>query len=133
MVSEILELSSRPVILSHGGFKGNCNSARNLDDALMLKVAEKGGLIGVGYWQGAICDPSPKGVIRAIRYGIDLLGVEHIALGSDYDGATSVSFDTSELVVLTQTMLDQNFSHNEIRLVMGENVKRFLLAQLPDK
>jgi len=131
MVRDVLALSERPVILSHGGFKGICDSARNLDDDLMREIARGGGLVGVGFWDGAVCDFTPKGVVRAIRYGIDLLGVDHIALGSDYDGATSVLFDASELAVLTQTMLDSGFSEDEIRKVMGGNAFRFFATWLP--
>lgn len=131
-VPEILALSQRPVILSHGGFKGICATDRNLEDALMVKVAEAGGLIGVGYWDGAVCGTSPLAIVRSIRYGIGLLGVEHIALGSDYDGAVTTQFDTAEVAVLTQTMLDEGFTEHEIRAVMGENVKRFLREQLPE-
>jgi microsomal dipeptidase-like Zn-dependent dipeptidase len=131
MVRDVLAHVQRPVILSHGGFKGHCDTPRNLDDGLMREVAAAGGIIGVGYWDGAICDPSPAGVVGAIRYGIDLLGAEHIALGSDYDGTVETTFDTSELAVLTQAMLDAGFSEAEIRAVMGGNVKRFLRAQLP--
>jgi len=132
MVEDVLELSNTPVVLSHGGVKGACDTARNLDDALMLKVADKGGLIGIGYWDAAVCDVTPRGVVTAIRYAIDLLGIDHVALGSDYDGGTAVMFDTSELAVLTDAMLQAGFTEEEIRKVMGENVKRFLLENLPD-
>ena len=131
MVEDVLAQGERPVILSHGGFRGVCDTARNLDDDVMRKIAAHGGLIGVGYWDGAVCDISPAGVVRAIRYGIDLVGLDHIALGSDYDGTTTVRFDASELAVLTQTMLDAGFSEGEIRAVMGENALRFFAAQLP--
>jgi microsomal dipeptidase-like Zn-dependent dipeptidase len=60
-----------------------------------------------------------------------LLGVDHVALGSDYDGTVTVPMDTSELAVLTDTMLIAGFSEEEIRKVMGDNVKRFLLEQFP--
>lgn len=131
MVAEVLAMTDRPVILSHGGFKGVCDTARNLADESMQAIAEHGGLIGVGFWDGAVCDPSPDGVVRAIRYGIDLVGVDHIALGSDFDGGTTVEFDAAELPVLTQTMLDRGFTESEIRQVMGDNAIRFFLAQLP--
>ncbi|MFK7976218.1 MAG: dipeptidase, partial [Halioglobus sp.] len=130
-VPEILALSSRPVILSHGGFKGACDTDRNLSDALMVEMAEAGGIIGVGYWDGAVCDATPLGIVRVIRYGIELLGLEHIALGSDYDGTVATPFDTAELAILTQTMLDEGFTEQEIRAVMGGNMQRFLLEQLP--
>lgn len=131
MVRDVLALAERPVILSHGGFKGLCDSPRNLDDALMREVAARGGIIGVGYWDATVCDDSPLGVVRAIRYGIELMGLEHIALGSDYDGTVATTFDTSELAALTQAMLDEGFTEDEIRAVMGGNMQRYLLEQLP--
>ena len=132
MVEDVLALSVTPVVLSHGGVKGACDTARNLDDSLMVKVANKGGLIGIGFWDAAVCDETPQGVVKAIRYAIDLMGVEHVALGSDYDGGTAVMFDASELAVLTDAMLQANFTENEIRMVMGDNIRRFLLENLPD-
>lgn len=131
MVSEVLALSDSPVIVSHAGVKGVCDTARNLEDSLMVDIASKGGLVGIGFWDGAVCDVTPAGVVNAIRYAIDLLGVRHVALGSDYDGATAVTFDVSELAVLTEEMLRSEFTEEEIRLVMGENIKRFLLEHLP--
>ena len=131
MVEDVLELSTAPVILSHGGFKGACDTPRNLPDELMQRIAARGGLIGVGYWDAAVCDPSPGGIVASIRYGIDLLGVDHVALGSDYDGSVAVTFDTSELAVLTETMLQAGFSETEIRKVMGDNVRKFMLENLP--
>ena len=131
MVAEVLELSTAPVILSHGGVKGNCDTARNLDDELMRDIANKGGLLGIGYWDAAVCDVTPAGIVRAIRYAIDLMGASHVALGSDYDGTVAVTFDSSELLVLTDAMLQAGFTEDEIRMVMGDNVKRFLLDNLP--
>ena len=131
MVNDVLDISDAPVILSHGGVKGLCDMSRNLEDTLMQRIAASGGLVGIGYWDGAVCDITPAGVVRSIRYAIDLLGIEHVALGSDYDGTTEVLFDTSELAILTQTMLDEGFTEAEIRAVMGENARRFFLEHLP--
>lgn len=67
----------------------------------------------------------------------DLVGIEHVALGSDYDGATTVRFDTAGLVQVTQALINAGFSEEEIRAVMGENAIRLLsrglvpLADLP--
>ena len=131
VVRDVLELTERPLIVSHTGLKGICDSPRNISDELMQRIAQRGGLIGIGYWAGAICDPSPKHVVRTLRYAIDLLGVEHVALGSDYDGAVEVAFDSRDLEQLTGEMLKQGVSEYEIRRVMGENMRDFLLAQLP--
>ena len=132
VVSDVLEITNRPLVISHTGMYGVCASPRNIPDPLMKKIAEKGGLISIGYWD-AVCDISPAGVVRTIRYAIDLLGEDHVALGSDYDGSTEVSFDTSELAVLTETMLKNEFTETEIRKVMGENSIRFLQQYLPEK
>lgn len=132
MVEDVLAMTSRPVILSHGGVKGACDTARNFDDELMVRMAEAGGILGVGYWDAAVCDFTPAGVVRAMRIAIDLMGVEHVALGSDYDGAVEVMFDTSELAALTHEMLEAGFTEDEIRAVMGGNVQRFLLDNLPN-
>mgnify|MGYP001823647763 FL=1 len=132
MVEDVLDLTTAPVMLSHGGVKGACDTPRNLPDALMQRIVASGGVVGIGYWDAAICDASPDGIVKSIRYAVDLLGVDHVALGSDYDGATTVPFDTSELAILTETMLRTGFSEEEIRKVMGENARRFLLENLPD-
>jgi len=132
VVEDVLARSSAPLIVSHTGFYGHCQSHRNISDDLMLRIAAGGGLIGVGYWDAAVCDASPAGIVAAIRYGIDLVGEDHVALGSDYDGSIGAPFDISELSVLTDEMLKANFTETEIRKVMGGNMVRFLRANLPE-
>lgn len=132
VVEDVLERTNTPLIVSHTGFYGHCESARNISDELMLRIAAGGGIIGVGYWDAAVCDATPKGIVSAIRYGIDLVGEDHVALGSDFDGAVAAPFDTSELAALTQEMLNQNFTETEIRKAMGENMMRYLATNLPD-
>jgi len=130
-VREVLTLTTRPLVVSHTGFQGHCPTPRNIDDALMRDIAAAGGLIGVGFWDAAVCDVSPAGIAAAISYGVALVGEDHIALGSDYDGATTVPFDVSELAVLTDTLLKAGMAESTIRKVMGGNLSRFLLQNLP--
>lgn len=132
VVDDVLQLATRPIVVSHTGVRGACDSPRNLSDAHMRAIAEKGGLIGIGFWPGAVCDSTPKGVAKSLRYAIDLVGVDHVALGSDYDGATSVKFDASESAALIEAMLNAGFSEDEIRKVAGENVLRLLATLLPE-
>lgn len=132
MVSDVLQVATKPPVVSHTGVRGTCNSARNLSDDTMKAIAAKGGLIGIGYWKGAVCDDTPAGVAKAIRYAVDLVGEDHVALGSDYDGSTTVTFDTSESAVLVAAMLDAGLSAEQVRKVTGGNALRFLEANLPD-
>lgn len=134
-VKDVLALSDRPVILSHTGIHGVCGSARNISDELMLEIAKRGGVIGIGYWTAATCeaDPikAPGAIVDHLRYAIDLLGVEHVSLGSDYDGSVDMPFDVSEIPVLTHVMLKRGFTEVEIRTIMGGNIIRILSEQLP--
>lgn len=127
-VAEVLARARRPVVSSHGGVQAVCKVNRNLSDDEIRAVARTGGLIGIGYWDAAVCDTSPRSIARAIRHVRDLVGIDHVGLGSDYDGATTVRFDTSKLVQITQALLDEGFSPEEIRAVMGGNALRVIRA-----
>jgi membrane dipeptidase len=129
-VTEILAMSRRPVVSSHGGVQATCKVNRNLSDEHIRGVAKTGGVIGIGYWEGAICDTSPASISAAMKHVRDLVGIQHVALGSDYDGATTVRFDTSKLVQVTQALMTAGFSEAEIRAVMGENAVRMIKAGL---
>ncbi len=127
-VGEVLAMATRPVVSSHGGVQATCKVNRNLTDAEIEGVAKTGGVVGIGYWEGAACDTSPTAIAKAIGHVRDLVGIEYVALGSDYDGATTVRFDTSGLVQVTQALMDAGFNEAEIRAVMGENALRVIRA-----
>lgn len=129
-VAEVLAMARRPVVSSHGGVQATCDVNRNLSDEEIRGVAATGGVIAIGYWEGAVCDTSPRAIARAMKHVRDLVGVEHVALGSDYDGATTVRFDTAGLAHVTQALMEAGFSEAEIRAAMGENALRVLRAGL---
>ncbi|PZQ23917.1 MAG: peptidase M19 [Sphingopyxis macrogoltabida] len=129
-VADILKMARRPVVSSHGGVQATCKVNRNLSDDQIRAVAATGGLIGIGYWDAAVCDTSPASIARAMKHVRDLVGIRHVALGSDYDGATTVRFDTSKLAQVTQALIDAGFTDDEIRAVMGGNAIRVLSAGL---
>lgn len=129
-VAELLAMAKRPVVSSHGGVQATCKVNRNLTDDEVRGVAKTGGVVGIGYWDGALCDTSPRAAAKAMKHVRDLVGIQHVALGSDYDGATTVRFDTSQLVQVTQALLDEGFSEAEIRAVMGGNALRVIRAGL---
>lgn len=127
-VADILAMARRPVVSSHGGVQATCKVNRNLSDAEIRGVARTGGVIGIGFWDAAVCGTSPRDTARAMKHVRDLVGIEHVALGSDYDGATTVRFDASQLVQVTQALLDEGFTHEEVRAAMGGNALRVLRA-----
>lgn len=129
---EALKIVTRPVIISHTGVKGTCNNTRNLSDEQLKAVAAKGGLVGIGFWDTAVCGTDARSIARAFRYAANLIGVERLALGSDFDGSVAVPFDASGLVLLTDALLQEGFSDTEIANIMGGNALRFFAANLPE-
>ncbi len=132
VVRDVLELTDTPLVVSHGGVHGHCPVKRNLPDALMQQIAATGGVVGIGFWSEVTCgDFSPEGVARMIIAAIDIIGEDHVALGSDFDGAVETAFDASEMAALTQALRAQNVPDDQIRKVMGKNMLRVLSARLP--
>jgi membrane dipeptidase len=130
-IDEALGLVTHPTVFSHGGVRGTCDNQRNLSDEHIRRIAAGGGVVGIGYWETAVCGRTPADIARAITYVVRLVGADHAGLGSDYDGGTTVGFDTSELEALTQAMIDEGLLDSEIRKVLGDNVLRVLSRNLP--
>jgi len=129
---DVTSLATKPVVVSHTGVKGVCDNNRNLSDDQLRAVAATGGVIGVGFWDVATCGKDAKAIAKAIRYTVGVVGAEHVALGSDFDGAVTEPFDSSGLALITEGLLQQGMSEHDIRLVMGENVARVLAQVLPE-
>ncbi|MEO5707350.1 MAG: dipeptidase [Alteraurantiacibacter sp.] len=129
-VADVLALARRPVVSSHGGVQATCPGNRNLTDEEIRGVAATGGVIGIGYWDSAVCDISPAGIVRAMAHVRDLVGIEYVALGSDFDGTVTTRFDTSQLAQITQALMQAGFSEAEIRAVLGGNALRVIAAGL---
>jgi membrane dipeptidase len=129
-VADILKMAKRPVVSSHGGVQAVCGVNRNLTDTEIKGVAATGGVIGLGYWDGAMCDTDPATVAKAAKHVRDLVGIDYVALGGDFDGAVTTRFDTSGIVQITQALMDAGFNEAEIRAVMGLNALRVIKAGL---
>jgi membrane dipeptidase len=132
-VGEILAVAKRPVVSSHGGVQATCKVNRNLTDDEIRGVARTGGVVGIGYWDAAICSTDPRAIAKAMRHVRDLVGIDHVGLGSDFDGATTTPFDTAGLAHVTQALIDEGFTDADIAKVMGGNVLRVLKAVLPPR
>lgn len=128
---DVTAIATRPLLVSHTGVKGTCNNPRNLSDDELRAVARTGGVIGIGVWDTATCGKDAGATARAIRYAVKIVGIDHVALGSDFDGGTTTPFDASGWPLLTEALLKEGFSEEEIRKVMGENTVRVLMETLP--
>lgn len=126
VVSDVLAMARRPVVSSHGGVQATCKVNRNLSDEQIRGIAATGGMVGIGYWDAAVCGTGPEAVANAILHVKQVAGIDHVGLGSDFDGAVTTGFDTSKLAHLTQALADRGLTDEEIAKVMGGNVLRVL-------
>lgn len=130
-INDVLKVATRPLLVSHTGVRGTCDNTRNLSDDQLKRISDAAGVVGIGFWDTATCGKDAKAIAKAIRHAVDVMGVDHVALGSDFDGAIAAPFDTTGLVQITDALLQEKFSEAEIRKIMGENIVRTMQFFLP--
>jgi len=130
---EAIELSTAPVVFSHGNIFACCPHWRNLTDDQLLALRDHGGAIGVAFYPRFIDqDPERQTLSRLvdhIEYVCDYIGHDHIAFGADYDGIggqVAIPPSHADLPSLTQAMLDRGFSESTIIKFWGGNFLRIL-------
>lgn len=124
--ADVMRVATRPVVVSHGGVKGTCNTNRNLTDDELRALAANGGVIGIGYWDAAVCAATPAATAKAIVYAARVAGIDHVALGSDFDGSVTTGFDTAHVSAVTQALLDAGMTEADIAKVIGGNAVRLI-------
>lgn len=132
VVADVLAMTDVPIVISHTGIYSHCQTPRNIPDDLMVQIAATGGVIGMGFWDAAVCDISPDGIAAAIKAAVDLVGEDHVSYGSDFDGSVATSFDASQMALLTDAMLRAGLTEGQIRKIAGENMLRVLRERLAD-
>ncbi|NQZ95518.1 MAG: dipeptidase [Myxococcales bacterium] len=130
-IRDVLRIATRPTLVSHTGVRATCDNPRNLSDDQIRGIARGGGVIGIGYFDLAVCGREPRHIVSAIRHVIDLVGDDHVALGSDFDGGVVTALDATGHIHVTQRMLDEGLSPSTIRKVLGENTLRVMAQLLP--
>ena len=128
---DAMGLVTRPVVISHAGVRGTCDNVRNLSDDQLRAVERTGGVVGIGFWETATCGRDAHAVARAIQHAVRVAGIDHVGLGSDFDGAVTAPFDATGLVTITDALLSAGLSEEHVRAVMGGNILRLLRTVLP--
>ncbi|NLA05661.1 MAG: membrane dipeptidase [Firmicutes bacterium] len=133
---EALELAAYPPLVSHANIKNICAHPRNLSDEQLKALASRGGVIGMSFYPRFITGGEEAGLDQLIDhfiYAADLIGVEHIAFGSDFDGidrtVTGIE-DAASYQNLPEALEKRGFRPREIELIARGNVERLLQANL---
>jgi membrane dipeptidase len=134
-LDDILELSKKPVIVSHTASNYVCSHPRNLTDIQIRKIAESGGLVGISFVGEFIGGRSLHNLVEHVRHILDIGGKNVLCLGSDFDGmGDSDVIDGLENVGdysnLANTLIDSGVSQDEIDGIFWDNASRFLRNSL---
>ena len=130
-IDDVLSLAARPVVASHTGVRAAAPGIRNLPDDQVRGIAATGGLVGIGFWPVACGGEDVSAIARSIGAAIELAGIDHVGLGSDFDGAVPTPFDATGMPLLTEALLADGLSEADIAAVMGGNAVRVLAGALP--
>ena len=128
---DALELSKVPIVCSHSSARALCDHPRNLTDDQMRALAKAGGVAQTTVYSGFLRKDGEATIIDAIEHlchAAKIMGVEHVGLGTDFDGDGGVPglANASEIINFTRHLLRRQFSEHDIRLIMGGNFLRLI-------
>ena len=126
---DALELSKVPIVCSHSSARALCDHPRNLTDDQMRALAKADGVAQITVYNGFLRTDGQATIIDAIDHlchAAKIMGVEHVGLGTDFDGDGGVPglANASEIINFTRHLLRRQFSEEDIRLIMGGNFLR---------
>ncbi|MDK2824048.1 MAG: rane dipeptidase [Clostridia bacterium] len=137
---DVIEITNKPIIASHSCCKSLASHVRNLSDEQLKALARVGGVIGINFYPKFLNDNPYKAsiddVVRHIVYASEIMGPEHVGLGSDFDGIDSTPDgleDVTKINMLIPKLEKAGFSSSDIANIMGNNFLRVLKKVLPNE
>ena len=134
---DALELSELPIVCSHSSCRALCDHPRNLTDEQMRALAAKGGVMQVTMYNGFLVKDDEATVLDALRHlehAIEVMGIDHVGIGTDFDGDGGVRgmANAAELINFTRLLLSRQFSEQDIEKIWGGNFLR-VMSQVQSK
>ena len=128
---DALELSQTPIVCSHSSCRALCDHPRNLTDDQMRALAAKGGVMQVTLYNGFLVNDGQATIedaMRHLQHAIDIMGIDHVGLGTDFDGDGGIIglASSSELTNFTRQLLKRQFSEQDIQKIWGGNFLRVM-------
>lgn len=129
-IEDVFAITNGPVIISHTGIQAVCDNNRNLSDEYLDEIGRRNGLVGIGLWETAVCGKDAQATAKNIKYAVDRIGVDKVALGSDFDGAIETHFDVTGLPLVVVELHKLGFNKDDVNKIMGGNVRDYFLRNL---
>lgn len=123
---DVIELAKNPVVASHSNSRAVCSHPRNMTDDMIAALADKGGVMGMNFAPSFIHPDlaTVRGLVDHIDHIVDVVGPEHVGLGSDFDGIPYAPIgleDASKMPAITEELLRRGYSVGDIKKILGEN------------
>ena len=128
---DVLSASKHPVVASHSSARELCDHPRNLNDEQLQAIAAKGGVVQITLYNGFLKEVGEATIIDAIRHinhAVKVMGIDHVGIGTDFDGDGGITgcASASELINLTRALLKEGYSEEEIEKIWGGNFLRVM-------
>jgi membrane dipeptidase len=125
---DVLEVSKDPVVDSHACCRELCNKTRNLTDEMIKALAEQDGVIGISFVKGHLSEDAEKAnvetVVDHVEHVVNIVGVNHVGIGSDFDGGGLALQDATKMPEITMELVRRGHSDNEVEKILGGNFLR---------
>ena len=128
---DALELSQTPIVCSHSSCRALCDHPRNLTDDQMRALAAKGGVMQVTLYNGFLVKDGQATIedaMRHLEHAINIMGIDHVGLGTDFDGDGGIVglASSSELTNFTRQLIERGYSESDIQKIWGGNFLRIM-------
>lgn len=131
---DVLDVTDAPIIASHSNCMTLCNHPRNLTNEQLKAISANGGVVGITFVSGFITvdgwrnKPPFAQLINHIEYAIDIAGLDHVGIGSDFDGGGDLLKDATLYPKITEGLKERGYSDTAIQKVLGGNILRVFEA-----
>jgi microsomal dipeptidase-like Zn-dependent dipeptidase len=128
---DALDISTQPIVCSHSSSRALCDHPRNLTDDQMRALAAKGGVAQTTIYNGFLRTDGKATILDVMAHldhAIEVMGIDHVGLGTDFDGDGGVCglASSSELLNFTRQLLARRYSEEDIQKIWGGNFLRVM-------